>query len=161
MLVSAAAAQWNVPAARVRGPEPRGRARRERTQASAYGALVPAAAKLPVPKAEDAAVQARDRLALSSARTRATYDQQDIVTGKAQFGLDVYREGMVYASIEHPPVLGGTVEAFDDKAALAVKGVQQTVSARHVQAAAPVPAARRRRGDRRQHLGGDQGPQGS
>ncbi len=35
---------------------------------------------------------------------------------------------MVYASIEHPPVLGGTVKSVDDKAALAVKGVQQTVA---------------------------------
>jgi isoquinoline 1-oxidoreductase beta subunit len=56
------------------------------------------------------------------------YDQKDIVTGKAQFGLDVYRDGMVYATIEHPPVLGGTAKSVDDKAALAVKGVQQTVT---------------------------------
>ena len=88
----------------------------------------------------------------------ATYDQQDIVTGKAQFGLDVFRDGMVHASIEHPPVLGGTIRSVDDTATKSVKGVQQTVQAGHVQAAAPVPAARRRRRDRRQHVGGAQGP---
>jgi isoquinoline 1-oxidoreductase beta subunit len=57
----------------------------------------------------------------------ATYDQKDIVTGKAQFGLDVFRDGMVHASIEHPPVLGGTVRSLDDAAAKKVRGVQQTV----------------------------------
>ena len=43
------------------------------------------------------------------------YDAEDITTGKAQFGLDVYREGMVVASIEHPPVVGGTMRSVDDR----------------------------------------------
>ena len=34
---------------------------------------------------------------------------------------------MVYASIERPPVLGGTLKGFDDTAAKKVAGVQQTV----------------------------------
>ena len=37
-------------------------------------------------------------------------------------------DGMVYASIERPPVLGGKVKSFDDKEALKVAGVSQTVS---------------------------------
>src|SRR6185503_9099881 len=59
-------------------------------------------------------------------KERPIYDLADITTGKAPFGLDIYRDGMVYASIEHPPVLGGTIRSVDDKDALAVKGVQQT-----------------------------------
>jgi hypothetical protein len=43
-------------------------------------------------------------------------DQSSIITAK-QFGLDVFREGMVHVN-EHPPVLGGTVRDYDDKAAL-------------------------------------------
>ena len=35
---------------------------------------------------------------------------------------------MVHASIEHPPVLGGTVRSVDDAAAQKVRGVQQTVT---------------------------------
>ena len=35
--------------------------------------------------------------------------------------------GMVYASIERPPVLGGTLKSCDDAAAKQVKGVQQVV----------------------------------
>jgi len=27
--------------------------------------------------------------------------------------MDVHRDGMVYASIEHPPVLGGKIKTYD------------------------------------------------
>ncbi len=126
MLVSAAAAQWNVPAAQcvARNHEVVHEASGRRL---AFGALVPAAAKLTVPKPEELQFKPKTAWRIVGKDT-ATYDQKDIVTGKAQFGLDVYREGMVYATIEHPPVLGGTAKSVDDKAALAVKGVQQTVA---------------------------------
>src|ERR1700682_2137594 len=42
--------------------------------------------------------------------------------------MDVHRDGRVYASIEHPPVLGGKIKTYDDKDALQVKGVSQTVT---------------------------------
>jgi isoquinoline 1-oxidoreductase beta subunit len=64
---------------------------------------------------------------------------------------------MVYASIEHPPVVRGSVKSLDDSGALAVKGVRQVVTLRSAEAAADVPVARRRRGHCRQHLGGVQG----
>jgi isoquinoline 1-oxidoreductase beta subunit len=80
-----------------------------------------------VPKAEELRFKPKAAWKLVGQET-STYDQQDIVTGKAQFGLDVFREGMVHASIEHPPVLGGTPRTVNDKDALAVKGVQQTVT---------------------------------
>ena len=82
---------------------------------------------LPVPKAESLQFKPKTAWRLIGQET-STYDQQDIVTGKAQFGLDVFRDGMVYASIEHPPVLGGTVKSVNDAEARAVKGVQQTVT---------------------------------
>jgi isoquinoline 1-oxidoreductase beta subunit len=126
MLVSAAAAQWGVPASEcsTRNHEVVHQASGRRL---AYGALVPAAAKLAVPKPEELRFKPRADRRLIGQET-STYDQQDIVTGKAQFGLDVFRDGMVHASIEHPPVLGGTVRSVNDKEALAVKGVQQTVT---------------------------------
>ena len=62
----------------------------------------------PVPKAEELQFKPKTAWRFVGKDT-STYDQKDIVTGKAQFGLDVFRDGMVYASIEHPPVLGGTV----------------------------------------------------
>jgi isoquinoline 1-oxidoreductase beta subunit len=42
--------------------------------------------------------------------------------------MDGRLDGMVYASIERPPVLGGKVKSLDDKEALKVAGVTQTVS---------------------------------
>ena len=61
-------------------------------------------------------------------KERPIYDLTDITTGKASFGLDIYREGMVYASIEHPPVVGGTVKSVDDTEARKVRGRAQTSS---------------------------------
>jgi len=126
MLISAAAAQWNVPVSEITTAN-----HQVRHQASgrtlAYGALVPAAAKLSVPKPEGLQFKARSAWRFIGQETKA-YDQQDIVTGKAQFGLDVFRDGMVYASIEHPPVLGGTVKSVNDADTRAVKGVQETVT---------------------------------
>jgi hypothetical protein len=85
--------------------------------------LEAAAAKLPVPKAAGLVFKPKAALRFVGRET-SIYDQLDIVTGKAQFGLDVVRDGMVYASIEHPPVLGGTVKAVDAAATKAVKGVR-------------------------------------
>jgi len=126
MLISAAATQMNVPAGELTT------ANHEVVHAKSgkklgYGALVAAAAKLPVPKAADLNFKPKTAWKFVG-KERPIYDLNNIATGKAEFGLDVYREGMVYASVEHPPVVGGTVKSLDDKAALAVKGVSQTVT---------------------------------
>jgi isoquinoline 1-oxidoreductase subunit beta len=44
------------------------------------------------------------------------------------YGMDARVDGMVYASIERPPVFGGKVKTLDDQEALKVAGVHQTVS---------------------------------
>ena len=36
-------------------------------------------------------------------------------------------DGMLYAAIAHPPVLGGKVKSVDDAATLKVMGVKQTI----------------------------------
>ena len=126
MLVSAAAAQWKVPASECVAQnhevihKPSGRKR-------AYGPLVPAAAKLPVPAPENLKFKTKTEWKYVG-HERSIYDLNDITTGKAPFGLDVYRDGMVYASVEHPPVVGGTIRTVDNKEALTVRGVQQTVT---------------------------------
>jgi isoquinoline 1-oxidoreductase beta subunit len=126
MLVSAAAMQMNVPAAELTT------ANHEVVHAKSgkklgYGALVASAATLPVPKAADLKFKPKTAWKFVG-KERPIYDLNNIATGKAEFGLDVYRDGMVFASIEHPPVLGGTVKTLDDKEALTVKGVSQTVT---------------------------------
>ena len=124
MLITAAAAQWNVPAGELTTANHAVvHARTKRTVG--YGALVPAAAKLSVPAKESLTFKPKTAWKFVGKDTDI-YDLTPIVTGTAQFGLDVYREGMVYASIEHPPVVFGTVKSLDNKGALAVKGVTQT-----------------------------------
>jgi isoquinoline 1-oxidoreductase beta subunit len=126
MLVTAAAAQWNVPVSQCTtlNHEVVHQASGRRL---GYGALAAAAGKLAVPKPETLEFKPRSAWKFVG-KEHPAYDQTDIVTGKAQFGLDVYREGMVFASIEHPPVYGGRVRSFDDKEALKVRGVQQTAT---------------------------------
>ncbi len=126
MLITAAAAQMNVPASELTT------ANHEVVHAKSgkkigYGALVNAAAKLPVPTKDALKFKQKSDWKFVG-KERQIYDLNPIVTGTAQFGLDVYRDGMVYASVEHPPVVGGTVKSLDDKAALAVKGVSQTAT---------------------------------
>jgi len=55
------------------------------------------------------------------------FDVADISAGKSLFGMDVRVDGMVYAAIAHPPVLGGKVKSLDDSVALKVSGVKKTI----------------------------------
>jgi isoquinoline 1-oxidoreductase subunit beta len=55
-------------------------------------------------------------------------DQNDIVSGKAIFGQDARVPGMVYASIERSPVIGGKLNTVDDTEAKKVRGVLETVT---------------------------------
>jgi isoquinoline 1-oxidoreductase beta subunit len=126
MLVSAAAAQWGVPVA-----ECKAQMHQVVHTASGrrldYGALAAAAGKLPVPQAADLQFKPKSEWRYIGKETQIV-DLADICTGAAIFGMDVRRDGMVYASVERPPVMGGKVQSFDEKAALGVKGVKSTMT---------------------------------
>jgi isoquinoline 1-oxidoreductase beta subunit len=126
MLVSAAAAEWKVPASEC-AAELHEVVHRPSGRRAGYGSLASAAGRLPVPKREE--LQFKPSTAWRYVgKDHAIYDLNDICTGKAIFGMDAHRDGMVYASIEHPPVYGGTVKSFDDKEARQVPGVRETVA---------------------------------
>src|SRR5207302_4903088 len=91
-----------------------------------YGELASAASKLPVPRREELPFKPPGSWRYIG-EGMASYDLADIVSGKALYGMDARVEGMVYASIEHPPVFGGTVKSYDDKGPLKVTGVRQVV----------------------------------
>jgi isoquinoline 1-oxidoreductase beta subunit len=126
MLVNAAAAEWKVSAAEC-AAQNHEVVHRPSGRKLGYAALVPAAAKLPVPAPETLKFKSKSEWKFVG-QERPIYDLNDITTGKAPFGLDVYRDGMVFASVEHPPVVGGTIKTVDDKEALKVRGVQRTVT---------------------------------
>ena len=49
------------------------------------------------------------------------------VDGKATFGIDVRRPGMMHAAVSRCPVFGGKVQSFDATKAKAVRGVKEVV----------------------------------
>jgi isoquinoline 1-oxidoreductase subunit beta len=124
MLEQAAANQWKVPVSECKATlhqvvhTPSGRK-------LGYGELAAAAAKLPVPDKSKLVFKKKSDYRYIG-KDLPIYDLADITHGKAIFGMDAKVDGMVYASIEHPPVLGGKVMSFDDKEALQVSGVSRT-----------------------------------
>src|SRR5664279_396893 len=75
-----------------------------------YGALVEDAAKLPVPVAAKRK-DAKDYKIVGKPTKRI--DSPEKVTGKATFGIDVRRPGMLHAVVARCPVIGGKVTSFD------------------------------------------------
>ncbi len=126
MLISAAAKQWSVPEAEC-STEPGVVLHKASNRKAGYGELAAAASQLPVPKKADVKLKDRSQWRYIG-KDSALFDLPEIVTGKAIFGMDAKMPGMVYASVEHPPVLGQKVKSYDDKAALKVPGVKQTLT---------------------------------
>jgi len=125
MLIQAAAQQWGVPAAAC-VTDLHVVVHRSTNRRAGYGELVKAAAKLPVPKREELKLKPKSAWRYVG-KGQVSYDLEALVTGKAIYGMDARLDGMVYASVEHPPVLGGKVKSYDDKEAMKVAGVRQTV----------------------------------
>jgi isoquinoline 1-oxidoreductase beta subunit len=123
MLVSAAAAQWQVPASDLTTRD--GSVHHAATNRTAtYGSLASAAARLPVP----------DKVTLKSPKDfrlighpLPRVDVPPKTDGTAQFTLDVTFPGMLVALLQRPPLFGATVKSFDASAAKAVPGVVSVV----------------------------------
>jgi len=126
MLTQAAAGKWNVPVSEC-AADLHTIVHKPTKRRLGYGELASAAAKLPVPKVEDLKFKPKSAWRYIG-KGAPSYDLADVVTGKAIYGMDARMDNMVYAAIERPPVLGGKVKSFDDKEALKVAGVSQTVS---------------------------------
>ncbi|HLJ46485.1 MAG TPA: molybdopterin cofactor-binding domain-containing protein [Bryobacteraceae bacterium] len=122
MLERAAAAKWSVPAAECHAKmhevvhEPSGRK-------AGFGELVALAAQQPVPKKEELNFKSPTDYQYVG-KELPTIDRDAICDGSAKFGMDAKMPGMVYASIERPPVLGGKLKSFDDAEVKKIPGVQ-------------------------------------
>ena len=126
MLIQAAAQRWNVAPAQCM-TEPHVVVHRPTGRRLAFGELAASAAKLPVPKKEELQFKSKSSWRYVG-KSVPSYDLENLCNGKAIYGMDARVDGMVYASIEHPPVLGGKVKSYDDKEALKVSGVRQTIA---------------------------------
>ena len=125
MLVAAAAGKWNVPVSEC------STARHEVLHAKSnrrlgYGALVADAAKQPVPKKEELKFKSPADYQYVG-KDLPVSNLKELCSGRGVYGIDAVMPGMVHASIERSPVLGGKLKSHDDSETLKVKGVQKTV----------------------------------
>jgi isoquinoline 1-oxidoreductase beta subunit len=102
-----------------------------------FGELADDAAALPAPALDTLRLKSPSEFRYIGKGTISIVDLNDITTGKATYGQDVRLPGMLYASIERTPVVGGKVASLDDSAALKVAGVVKVVKI----AGTPAPAA--------------------
>ena len=126
MLLQAAAQEWAVPVSEC-STELHTVVHRKSGRQAGYGELAAAASKLPVPKKEELHFKTPAEWRYVG-KGAPSFDLTDLCTGKAGFGMDAHIDGMVYACIARPPVFGGKVKSYDDKATLKVNGVRQTVA---------------------------------
>ncbi len=123
MLLAAAAAQWQVPAAECtvdKGVISHGPTKRTLR----YGQVAAAAARLEPPK-EGTLRDPKDWKIAGKPLHRL--DIPDKVRGKPVFGVDVALPGMLHASIAQCPVFGGKVASVDARAAQSMRGVMKVV----------------------------------
>ncbi|MEQ1530131.1 MAG: xanthine dehydrogenase family protein molybdopterin-binding subunit [Methylococcales bacterium] len=126
MLETAAAAHWRVPVAQVSARQHQVY-HSETGRSISYGQLAKAAAKLAVPARETLTLKNPVDFRYIGRSQVKLYDGQNIVTGKAQYGIDTRLKDMVYAVIARPPVFGSQVLRFDSADTLKVPGVLRVV----------------------------------
>ena len=123
MLVTAAAQRWKVDPSTCRVENgavvhaPTGRK-------LSYGALVDAAAKLPVP--EKVAVKEPAEFKLVG-KPHRRLDTSGKINGTAKFGIDARLPGMKFAVLAQSPTFDGKLVYVDEAKAKAVRGVTQVV----------------------------------
>ena len=122
MLVQAAADKWGVDASSLtaeNGVVSGG------GKSATYGELAGAAASIPVPKEVKLKDPSEFRLV---GKPIQRLDSPAKVNGTAEFGIDTKVPGMVYASIEMSPVIGGKPKSFDAAKAKSMPGVVDVVA---------------------------------
>jgi isoquinoline 1-oxidoreductase beta subunit len=123
MLITAAATRWRVPAAECTAEQ--GFVHHKASgKKLGFGELAEDAAKIPVPTN----VILKDRKDFKLIGTAVkNVANNDILTGKPLYGLDYYREGMLYAMIQRPPAFGTKIKTADLAAAKAMPGILHVV----------------------------------
>ncbi|QIR86980.1 xanthine dehydrogenase family protein molybdopterin-binding subunit [Paracoccus sp. AK26] len=126
MLREAAAAEWGVPVEEVTAENHILRHAASGREAG-YGDMATRAAEGPVPAREGLVLKSPDQFRYIGRDDIGLIDNPDIVTGATTYGMDAKAEGMLFAVIARPPVVGGRVASHDDTEALKVPGVQRVV----------------------------------
>ena len=124
MLKEAAAQAWQVPVGEISAVA--GVLSHEASGNTAgYGEMASAASQLEVPEE----VELKERSEFSIIGTsRKNVDGKKIVTGQPLFGIDVQREGMLIATLAHPPAFGMKLKSFDADDAKQMPGIRDVFS---------------------------------
>lgn len=125
MLIAAAAQRWNVPFSEC-GTTLHEVMHVRSGRKLGYGDLVADAAKQPVPAKEDLRFKSPANYRYVG-KDMSVSNLGDLCSGRGIYGIDAKLPGMVHASIERSPVLGGRLVSHDDSETLKVKGVERTV----------------------------------
>lgn len=124
MLVEAASKRWNVPTKTLTTADSVV-IHAESGRKLSYGELALEASRVPVP----AEVKLKERKDFKLIGTAVkNVDNHEMVTGQPLYGLDVYREGMLYAMIQRPDSFGKKVKSVDSAAAKAMPGIVEVVT---------------------------------
>ncbi|KQS25565.1 xanthine dehydrogenase family protein molybdopterin-binding subunit [Dyadobacter sp. Leaf189] len=124
MLVEAAASTWKVPAAECTTEN--GKVLHKASGKSlTYGQLAEAASKLEAPKEVQLKDEKNFKLIGQSVRN---VDNNNIATGKPLFGLDFYREGMLFALVQRPKAFGLKLKSVNADAAKKMPGIVDVVT---------------------------------
>lgn len=123
MLIQAAAQQWAVPVEECTASN--GVVIHSKSgKKLGFGELAEQASALPVPKD----VKLKDRKDFKIIGTAVNnVANKNIVTGKPLFGLDFYREGMLFAVIQRPLAFGTKIKSVDSAASKALPGITDVV----------------------------------
>jgi isoquinoline 1-oxidoreductase subunit beta len=120
MLEQAAANEWKVPVSECKAKNHQIIHKSGKTLG--YGYLAEKASKVELPKETEIILKDGKNFKFIGKKT-STYDQKDIVTGKAKFGLDTNLPNMKFALIKRNPEPGPGVVNYNDTATKAIEGV--------------------------------------
>lgn len=124
MLMEAAAKKWNVSASECK-TEKGYVIHTTSNKRLSYGELATDAAQL-TPPTDVKLKDTKDFKLIGS--TVKNVDNKPILTGQPLFGIDFYREGMLFSMIQRPPAFGLKLKSFDASAAKAMPGIVDVVS---------------------------------
>ena len=124
MLLEAAAKEWSVPVGELT-TEAGVIKHAGSGQSMGYGKVASAAAGIEVP-GEVELKDPKDFKIIGVGQKNV--DGKKLVMGEPLFGLDIQREGMLIAMIEHPPAFGMKLKSLDDTAAKGMPGIKDVIT---------------------------------
>lgn len=124
MLVDAAAKRWNVAPATLT-TDMGAVMHKDSNRKLTYGELAADAATIPVPT--EVKLKDRKDFKLIGKAVR-NVDNREMIMGKPLYGLDFYREGMLFAMIQRPQAFGMKLKSVDASVAKVMPGILDVVT---------------------------------